>query len=118
MGAIDEKVSDVSLTLYALTYLSFYFLVLSYQIKKHLYKLDLDIQEILSENEFQTNAGCVFVIIFGTFTTLVLLSLINYNIDYNNSYNVGICIYAFICSFIIILDNTYRSYVIIKENLF
>ena len=42
----------------------------------------------------------------------------NYNIDFNNSYNVIFCIYGFICSFVIILDNTYRSYVMIKEKLY
>ena len=118
MGFIDEKVSDASLILYVITYMNFYLLVLSYQIKNHLYKLDLEIQEVMSEDDFITNVNCAFVLLFGSFTTLLLSSLINYNIDFNSTANVVFCIYGFICMFIIILDNTYRSYVMIKEKLY
>ena len=118
MGFIDDKVSDLSLMLYVVTYINLYLLVLSYQMKNHLYKIDLEIQEVITQEEFTQNVNIVFVLLFGSFAILVLTSLINYNIDLNNSYNVMFCIYGFICTFIIILDNTYRSYVMIKEKLF
>lgn len=118
MGFIDEKISDLSLMLYILTYLNLYFLILSYQIKKRLYKLDLQLQEIMSEDEFVINLNYIYVILFGTFTTLLLLSLINYNIDFNNTTNISFYIYGFIISCVIICDNTYRTCVMIKEKIY
>jgi hypothetical protein len=118
MGFIDEKVSDASLILYVLTYINFYLLVLSYQIKNNLYKLDLTIQELVSEEDFTENISIIFVLLFGSFATLLLTSVINYNIDFNSTTNFIFYIYAFICAFIIILDNTYRSYVMIKEKIY
>ena len=114
----NEKISDISLMLYITTYLNFYFLILTYQIKNHLYKLDLKIQEIMSQDDFINNVSYVFVLFFGSFATLLLLSIINYNINFNDSFNIMFCSYAFICTFIIIADNTYRSYVMIKEKLY
>ncbi len=113
-----EKISDLSLMLYVTTYINFFLLVLFYQMKKHLYKLDVEIQSLISEDDFTYNINLIFVLLFGSFATFSLLSLINYNINFNHTGNVIFCIYAFVCAFIIILDNTYRSYVMIKEKLY
>jgi hypothetical protein len=118
MGYINDKVSDLSLMLYVATYINLFCLVVSYQMKKYLYKLDLEIQEVMTEDEFTTNVNYAFIFLFGSFATLLFLSFISYNFDFNNSYNVIFCIYAFICTFIIIADNTYRSYIMIKEKLY
>ncbi len=118
VNKIDDKISDLSLMLYVVTYMNFFLLVLFYQMKKRYYKLDLEIQSLMSEDDFTENVSIIFVLLFGSFATLLLLSLINYNINYNSTSNVMFCIYAFICMFIIILDNTYRSYVMIKEKIY
>jgi hypothetical protein len=118
VNKIDDKISDLSLMLYVVTYMNFFLLVLFYQMKKRYYKLDLEIQSLMSEDDFTENVSIIFVLLFGSFATLLLLSLINYNINYNSTSNIIFCIYGFICAFIIILDNTYRSYVMIKEKIY
>ena len=118
MGSLNEKVSDLSLMLYVVTYMNFFLLVLFYQMKKHYYKLDTEIQSLISEEDFTYNFKISFVLLFGSFSTLLLLSLINYNINFNNKSNLMFCIYAFTCIFVIIADNTYRSYIMIKEKIY
>ena len=118
MGFIDTNISDLSLILYVATYINLLCLVLTYQIKHHLYKLDVEIQEVMSQNEFIEYMNRLFILLFGIFDTLVLSSIINYNIDFNNTNNVLFCMYAFVCAFIIILDNTCRAYTMIKEKIY